>query len=839
MPKARLESLSKSALLMVACDFDGTISPLVPIPQHAKMDPRCEAALVALATLPQTRVAIISGRDLAWLSGATASIPRAMRFGSHGVEEEGAAVEFVSTEGKEELAAKLDEVAARIKGCLVERKPYAVALHYRQVDESRGLEVMTAAETIAAGLAGVTLRSGSKVMEFCFSTADKGGAVRRARYRAGATHVVFLGDDTTDEDAFAALEAYDTGIKVGEGDTGAANRVRGVDDVAEFLEELLRLRRAWLESRRLVPIERHSILSDQRTIAVVTPGARIAWMCLPRLDSPAFFGELLGGPEAGCFVIEAESGAAPIGQEYVENSLVLRTRWETFTLTDYLDCSGGRAYQRAGRSDLMRVLEGSGKVRVVFAPRPDFGRGETTMTVREEGVELSGVSEPCVLRAPGVAWSLVQRETKHMTAEAVVDLDAMGGRAVLELRFGTANMKDGVVAESSRRTQTQRHWSGWLGTLLLPQRYREHVARAALTIRALCNGPSGAIAAAGTTSLPEQLGGVRNWDYRFCWPRDACMAASALLRLGNTGHAMKMTEWLVGIVDRLESPERFRPIYTVAGEDLGAEAEIGSLAGYACSKPVRVGNAAAQQVQLDVFGPVIDMVAGMTQRGVPVSPEAWRLVRSMVRAVEAKWREPDHGIWEIRGPRRHHVHSKVMCWHAVDRALVVHDAMMGRDHAGWRALRDEIAHEVLDRGRLQKVFTAAYDAEDLDAAALVVGLTGLVDVKDPRWKATVEAIESHLLDGATVFRYRADDGLPGGEGGFVIAACWLVEAMVTLGRFDDARRLFERVLQQAGPTGLLAEQWDPQHGVALGNFPQVYSHLGVINAALALEAAEK
>lgn len=839
MLKVRLDNLSRAPLLLVACDFDGTVSPLVPVPQQARLDARCGAALTALASLPQTRVAIISGRDLSWLRDATGSIPGAIRFGSHGAEDEGALSAAPEPEGMADLAAELDRVAQRIAGCLIERKPLGVALHFRQVAENRALEVMTAAESIAAGRVGVTLRNGSKVMEFCFAPGDKGAALRKARYRSGASHVVFLGDDATDEDAFGVLEGQDTGIKVGEGDTGAATRVRDVEGVAEFLEELLHLRRAWLESRAIVPIERHAMLSDQRTIAVVTPAARITWLCLPRLDSPAFFAELLGGPEAGFFAIEPESGAAPIGQEYLENSLVLRTRWETFSTTDYLDCSGGRAYQRAGRSDLIRMIEGRGRVRIVFAPRPDFARVEATLRIREQGVELTGVSEPCVLRAPGVEWSLVQRDTNRTTAEAVVDLDAAGGRVVLELRFGTGNMKEGVVAEAARRNQTLRHWSGWLGTLQLPGRYRDHVARAALTIRALCNGPSGAIAAAGTTSLPEQLGGVRNWDYRFCWPRDACMAASALLRLGNTGHAMKMTEWLVAIVDRLESPERFRPIYTVGGEDLGAEAEIGGLSGYAGSRPVRIGNAAANQVQLDVFGPVIDMVAGMTQRGVPVSPEAWRLVRAMVRAVEAKWREPDHGIWEIRGPRRHHVHSKVMCWHAVDRALVVHDAMMGGDHEGWRALRDEIGREIAERGCTNGVFTAAYDSEDLDAAALAVGLTGLIPPADPRWHATVRAIERHLLDGATVFRYRCDDGLPGGEGGFVIAACWLVEAMVTLGRLDDARGLFERVLEQAGPTGLLAEQWDPHARVALGNFPQAYSHLGVINAAIALDAAER
>lgn len=402
MLKARLESLSRAPLLLVACDFDGTVSPLVPVPQQARLDPRCGAALAALASLPQTRVAIISGRNLSWLREATGVISDAIRFGSHGAEEEGGVSVAPGSTDMPALAAELDRVAERIDGCLVERKPLAVALHFRQVPETRVLEVMTAAEAVASGYPGVALRSGSKVMEFCFAPGDKGTALRKARYRSGASHVVFLGDDATDEDAFGVLEAQDTGVKVGEDETVATARVRDVEGVAEFLEELLRLRRAWVEARPIVPIERHAILSDQRTIAVVTPAGRITWLCLPRLDSPAFFAELLGGPEAGFFAIEPVSGGAPIGQEYLENSLLLRTRWETFSITDYLDCSGGRAYQRAGRSDLVRLIEGRGMVRIVFAPRPDFGRVEATLNIREQGVELTGVSEPCVLRSPGI-----------------------------------------------------------------------------------------------------------------------------------------------------------------------------------------------------------------------------------------------------------------------------------------------------------------------------------------------------------------------------------------------------------------------------------------------------
>lgn len=838
MPQSRINTIATSPLLLVAADFDGTISPLVATPAEARADPRCVAALSRLARLPCTSVAVISGRPLAWLKGATEAIPGALLFGSHGAEDgslaspdEGATSEMDAAR----LERSLEGIATRWPGCLVERKPLGAALHYRRCDPTLAPAIIKAAQSVAADDPSIIVRLGSMVVELNRSAKHKGDAITRAKYLAGATNTVFIGDDATDEDAFAVLGDHDLAVKVGEGQTVAPFRMDGIDGVAQALALLAERRECWLAERAVVPIQSHSILSDQRTLAIVTPTARVTWLCLPRIDSPSLFAELLGGPQAGYFSIEPEDAAPATTQQYLADSMLLRTQWHEFAVTDYLDCSGGRAFQRAGRSDLVRLIEGRGHVRIRFAPRLDFGRVATTITVLADGLELVTGTEPCVLHAPGLSWRLIE-DGQHHTAEAIADLDALGGSVTLELRYGTANLRPTVVPERDRRVQTQRLWTGWAGALRLPAEHRAILARSALTIKALCNGPGGAIAAAGTTSLPEQLGGIRNWDYRFCWPRDAAMAATALLRLGNTGHAMKLTEWLVGIVDRLDSPERLRPIYAVRGEELGPEAEISGLCGYAGSRPVRVGNAAAQQVQLDVFGPIAHMVASMTEQGVPVSPDAWRLVRAMVRAVEARWEEPDHGIWEIRGPRRHHVHSKVMCWHAVDRALVVHDAMLGKGNTEWRSLRDRIAADVLSRGWNERAgaFTGSYESPELDAAALAVGLCGLVPMTDPRWAATVDAIDAHLRDGATVYRYRGDDGLPGTEGGFVICACWLVEAMVALGRMEEARRLFDGILAQAGPTGLFAEQWDPAHGVALGNFPQAYSHLGIINAVMAI-----
>ncbi|HZW07144.1 MAG TPA: glycoside hydrolase family 15 protein, partial [Phycisphaerales bacterium] len=461
-------------------------------------------------------------------------------------------------------------------------------------------------------------------------------------------------------------------------------------------------------------------------------------------------------------------------------------------------------------------------------------------------IEVLDAPDSMILAGPPTPWTITRAEGgKHDTAETVIDLDAYAGSVTLELRYGTRNSGPSRVAEPVRRARTEHEWSGWAKGLTLPPVHTRLVERSAVLLKALTYGPSGALLAAATTSLPEQLGGVRNWDYRFCWPRDAALAATALIRLGSAGEAMRLAEWLVGVMDTLDSPERLRPLYTVTGQELPAEAEIGELAGYGGSRPVRVSNAAATQVQLDVFGPIADMLATLAESGVPVSPDYWRLTRAIVAAVEARWEEPDHGIWEIRGPKRHHVHSRLMCWHAVDRALVVHRAVAGSGNARWEKLRDTIAADVMEKGWHEHVsaFTVAYGHEEMDATALLIGLVGLVDVKDDRWVRTVQAVRRSLQRGrppgpVTVLRYVEDDGLPGREGGFVICTTWLVEALITLGRVDEARAVLDSVAAQAGRTGTLTEQYDVPTASTLGNFPQAYSHLGFINAAVRLAAVQ-
>lgn len=828
----RLKELAQSPVLLIATDFDGTLAPIVQDPAAAVIDPGAIAALCALADLPCTHVAILSGRARADLMMRIPAARGIHLIGSHGLEHDALCVPTgAETRRIDALAVELAAVAEKYAGTFVERKPFGVVLHYRRAAPSDGAAAAREARAIAAGNEDIFTRDGACVVEFMSRAGDKGTALRHLQHRIGASGIVFVGDDVTDEDAFAVLPASDLSIKVGDGETTAQYRVDSPSEVVTVLGELLEARRDWLSRRKLPSIVAHSMLSDQRTIALVDDAGRIVWMCVPRADSAAIFAELLAPGRGGIFSITPlEDEAAPV-QRYNGDSCVLETLWPTLRITDYLDCSGGRAFQRAGRSDLIRVVEGRGAARVLFAPRLDFGRAATRLIVREEGLEIDGASDPIVLRSPGVQWT-IEQDGMHQIATAVIRGD--DGPVVLELRCGTANTRAANETEANRRTQTQMFWAGWASKLELPSLHRAAVLRSALTLKALCYGPTGAILAAATTSLPEHLGGVRNWDYRYCWPRDAALAAAALLRLGNSGHAHKLLDWLLGIIDNCSSPEYLRPIYTVHGGHLSPEGELSELPGYGDSRPVRVSNAAATQVQLDVFGPIVELVAMLAERGAPISADHWRLVRAMVTAVERRWHEPDHGIWEFRGQREHHVYSKIMNWLAVDRALVVARHVMEREIPEWLTLKQEIAAEVLEQGwnARRESFVGVYDADWLDAATLQIGLAGLLPPDDPRFLATVAAIERELRDGDTVYRYRHDDGLPGGEGGFHICFGWLIECYVRMGRIDEAREMLDRLVNLAGPTGLLSEQYDPRFRMSLGNHPQAYSHIALINAAV-------
>ncbi|MGC9260701.1 MAG: trehalose-phosphatase [Phycisphaerae bacterium] len=836
--QSRIDVIFRAAVLLIATDYDGTLAPLVSDPDAAQPHRESIVALTELAQMPQTHVAVISGRALADLGKHLKDLHRVHLVGSHGSEFEAGFTTPIAPESLELLKRVEEEshrIASQTPGSAVERKPAGVAFHYRNAQEE---QAKLAVENLLKSMGGnpnIFVRHGKKVVELSVVKTDKGQALQSLRQRVGATATVFIGDDVTDEDAFAILTGPDIGIKAGPGSTSAKYRVPATTDVAHLLAQIAEKRSAWLAGSKAVPIEQHSLLSDQRTCALVSPLGRITWMCVPRIDSAALFAELLGGTSAGYFEIVPATAHPPAVQSYVSSSFILRTQWETLCVTDYLDCSAGRPFQRAGRTDLVRVVEGHGRIRITFAPRIDFGNLETRLRVTQQGVTIEGSVEPCGLVSPEIRWT-ISKEGNHETATAELDVD--GGPVVLELRYGTSSLVPAMTPEPQRREQTERFWAVWASTLKLPPTYRDPVLRSALVLRALSYGPTGAIAAAATTSLPEYPGGVRNWDYRFCWPRDAAMAATALVRLGASGPAMKFLDWVLAILERSEANSLIRPVYTVTGGHLGSEGVIAELAGYLGSRPVRVGNAAAQQVQLDVLGPVAELIALLAKQGAALTTEHWRLMETMVTAVTQRWRDEDHGIWEIRGPRRHHIHSKTMCWQTVHCGLQIAD-FLGYRREDWEALEKAIASDILTHGwnEQQHAFCASYGSSEVDAAALWVGLSGLLAPDDPRFIATVQVVERELRQGNTVYRYRYEDGLPGVEGGFNICTAWLIEAYALLGRRKDAQDLLREYAKLAGPTGLLAEQYDPKTNLALGNFPQAYSHIGLINAALRLADA--
>ncbi|WP_027935719.1 trehalose-phosphatase [Amycolatopsis sp. ATCC 39116] len=827
--------IARTPRLLVACDYDGTLAPIVTNPDEARPLPESVGALRSLAGLHETTTAVISGRalrDLAILS----RLPHEVHLvGSHGSEFDIGFVHELDAQARDlhrRVEQELERIAGDVPGVSLEVKPASIAVHVRRADRDAARRVLDEVHSGPCTWEGVTTTDGKEVVELAVVQTDKGRALDTLRHQVGATAAIFLGDDVTDEKAFARLSGPDVGVKVGDGETLAAYRVPGTEDVATVLAFMLEERRNWLYGEQAPPIERLSMLSNERAVALVTPDARLTWMCHPGPDAPAVFADLLGGTSAGHFSIKPHHNGLPLGQRYLPNTMTVETRWSRLLVTDYLEPEGP-----PHRTDLVRVVSGTAAASVVFAPRPEFGGVPVRLVPDPEGLRVLGTSEPIVLRSPGVAWEITS-DGLHDTATALVQ-PTQDEPVVLELRCGTTDLTAHELSEPERRARAGAYWSDWATTLKLPNVEPELVARSALTLRGLCNADTGAVLAAATTSLPEEIGGVRNWDYRYCWIRDAAFTVRELVGLGSLAEAEGYLRWLHGVLSTLAGPERLHPLYTINGTQLGAEAVIDSLPGYAGSRPVRVGNLANHQVQLDVFGPVVELVAELAQVRGELRDEDWQLVRAMAEAVTRRWSEPDHGIWEERHVPRHRVYSRVMCWVTVDRAIKLGEVYGREIPAGWHDLREEIATDVLTHGWNDEVqaFTTAYDGTDLDAASLFVGLAGLIDPSDERFQHTVTAIEAELRSGSTVYRYRRDDGLPGGEGGFHLCAAWLIEAYLLTGRRTEAEELFEQLVDAAGPTGLLPEQYDPVAERSLGNHPQAYSHLGLIRCAKLLSGA--
>lgn len=834
-----LQRAGRAPRLLIGCDYDGTLAPLVPDPARAHPLREGIVALRGLASLADTYVSVISGRalrDLAMLSRLPDEIHLV---GSHGSEFEPNMTGRLDSAQLELLDQIVDDLRMRtasVPGTTVETKPSGVAFHYRMADEHAGEEAARRIRSDWGHRDGIVVRNGKCVVELSVVDADKGAALDHLRHTFAADTVIFIGDDVTDEDAFAVLRGPDVGIKVGDGTTAAAFRVSDPADVTEVLARLHEDRTAWVFGHRSTPITRHSLLSDMRCTALVDHSGRLAWMCQPRSDSSSAFAEIIGGPTAGVFSIgpHAEAASPPL-QQYVPNTMVVQTQWRTMTLIDYLDVWDERARESAGRSNLIRSLSGSGTAQIVFAPRPDFGRAVTELSLTSDGIQVVGGAHPMMLRCPPLEWTIVD-DGPHQRAEVTVDLG--DEPIVFDLVIGN-DSTERHPDERERRTRTMTFWTDIASQLQRTPHAPSAVRRSALILEALRHTPTGSMLAAATTSLPECVGGVRNWDYRFCWPRDASMSCRSLALLGRTEPGLALIDWLIDRVDHATRPDLLRPLYPLSGDDSLPEATLAELAGYRGSRPVRIGNAADGQVQLDALGPIADLIATLWNAAGRLPDGHLDLLQQLAEVVINHWRAPDHGIWEIRLARQHNVVSKVMCWQVLDRAIEVFSRAGRTIPSAWARERSAIHSDVLAHGWNPRLgtFVAAYGQTHLDAGLLLLGTCGFIEPSDTRYVATLLAVERTLCDGPAVYRYRHEDGLSGSEGGMLICTGWLIDALAAVGRVDEAEMWFDRLLAAAGPTGLLAEQIDPATETPLGNVPQAYSHLAVINAALALEAA--
>lgn len=578
-------------------------------------------------------------------------------------------------------------------------------------------------------------------------------------------------------------------------------------------------------------IEDHALIGDKRTCALVSRDGAIDWFCVPRFDGPAVFCSLLGSDDNGEWRVMPTSGIRSSTRRYIGETLVLETTLAaaegTVRLIDFMSA------EPAGPC-IVRIVEGvDGAVPMTSVVSARFEYGRTRPWVRHlpEGCDL--VCGPEALRL--VAPVSHRRAEGDMVATFTV---RAGERLGMTLNHHGSHLPAPAGPDPEHvLSETLSWWEGWSSRCPFRGEWREPVIRSLITLKALSYAPTGAIVAAATTSLPEQPGGVRNWDYRYAWLRDASFTLYALMLGGYTREAVAWRDWLLRAV--AGDPEDIQIMYGAGGERRLPEWEVGWLPGYGGSRPVRVGNAAVEQFQIDVYGEVMDSLHVARRIGVEPDPDAWALELALMAALESRWREPDEGIWEVRGPRRHFTHSKVMAWVAFDRAIrAVEEAGLRGPAARWRATRQEIHDEVCTEGYDPGLgaFVQAYDLRRLDASLLMIPLVGFLPPTDPRVIGTMEAIQRDLTRDGLVMRY-ADvgsegvDGLPAGEGAFMLCSFWLVDNLAMAGRHDEARALFDRLLALRNDVGLMAEQWDPRNGHMLGNFPQAFSHVGLVNSA--------
>ncbi len=584
-------------------------------------------------------------------------------------------------------------------------------------------------------------------------------------------------------------------------------------------------------------IEDYAVVGDLQSAALVGRDGSVDWLCQPRFDSPAFFAALLGGEEHGHWRLGPVGGGAATRRSYRPGTLVLDTEW---------DLPGGRLRvtdlmpPRDRVPNLVRIAEVlEGEVEVESRLRLRFDYGRIVPWVRRTGDDLHAVAGPDSVWVHG---DLLHHGEPDMSSVARVRLRA-GERRALVLTWHPSHLDEPRLTDPERAVAaTEAFWRDWIARQTYDGPYRDAVERSLITLKALTYEPTGGIVAAATTSLPEAIGGERNWDYRYCWLRDATLTLQALVRTGSVAEAAAWRRWLLRAV--AGDPADLQIMYGVAGERRLPEAELDWLPGYEASRPVRVGNAAADQLQLDVYGEVLQALLLTSDAGVGDDEDAWRIARALLAWLEEHWREPDEGLWEVRGARRHFTHSKVLVWAAFD-AGVQAAQRHGLDGPveRWRALAEEVHAQVCEQAYdpVRGAFTQSYGSDALDAAVLLIPQVGFLPATDPRFVSTVEALmdpERGLLDArGLVRRYDTGhgvDGLAGEEGAFLACSFWLADALHLVGRAQEARELFERLLALANDVGLLAEEVDAATGRHVGNTPQAFSHVALVNTALRL-----
>jgi GH15 family glucan-1,4-alpha-glucosidase len=584
-------------------------------------------------------------------------------------------------------------------------------------------------------------------------------------------------------------------------------------------------------------IEDYALIGDMETAALVDRNGSIDWLCWPGFSSAACFAALLGTEENGRWKIAPAEGDFTATRRYRDHTLILESTFEqaggTVRLIDFMP-------PRGVHSDVVRIVEGirgSVALRMELVLRFDYGRTVPWVTGIGDGVRAVAGPNLAVLHA-----SLpVHGENLKTVAEFSL---RKGERAWFTLTYGASHEPDPPPIDFQRALEITTHdWRQWSRRLQYEGQYRKAVERSLITLKALTFRPTGGVVASPTTSLPESIGGVRNWDYRYCWLRDTTFTLLALMNAGYYKEAEAWQDWLLRAL--AGSPEQVQIMYGLFGEQQLIEWEAGWLGGYENSRPVRVGNAASQQMQVDIYGEVLDSFFHAQHGMRRHNEDDFRALALLLDHLATIWRKPDHGIWEVRGPAQHFTYSKMMAWVAFDRAIMLAERFKYKAPVTqWRAIRNAIHQEICQKGfdKRRRCFVQAYGSKQLDAALLLMPAVGFLPGRDPRVKATVKAIERHLMRDGLVMRYdtrKVRDGLPPGEGVFLACSFWMVSSLKAAGRKGDARKLFERLLRLRNDVGLLSEEYDVAHKRLVGNFPQAFSHIALANAAFYLETGAR